>query len=87
MILEIFTVKDIKTEAYLPPFYLPTKAAAIRSFSDTANDPDHAFNKHSADYNLFYLGDYDDSTATFTQDNPPQSLGLAADFINESNTL
>lgn len=81
MILQIFTVKDLKTEAYLPPFYLATKGAAIRSFSDTVNDPTHTFNKHPVDYVLFHLGEYNDSHATFEPLPAPLSLGSASDFL------
>ena len=81
MLLQVFTVFDSKAESYLPPFYMPALGAALRSFSDTCNDPSHAFNKHPSDYCLFHLGTFDDSTATFEPFIAPQSLGLAQEHI------
>lgn len=82
MELSVFTVYDSKTEAYLPPFYMAAKGAAIRSFSDTCNDPSHAFNKHPSDYTLFELGIFDDQTSRFTLLETAHPLGIAQEFIN-----
>ena len=86
MIHQIFTVHDSKAEAYLPPFYLPARGAALRSFSDTANDASHAFNQHPGDYTLFALGTYDDSSSSFDLLPTPLNLGLALDFINQDKS-
>ncbi len=80
MINEVFCVFDSKAAAYNTPFYLPTRGAAIRAFTDTVNDPETMFFKHSEDYTLFILGSYDDSNAVFTMLETPHSLGLAQDF-------
>lgn len=58
-----FTIYDTKAEAYLPPFILPTRAMAIRIFTDCCNDDGHAFGKHPHDYTLFQCGTFDDNTA------------------------
>lgn len=60
MLLKIFSVFDSKAEAYLPPFYVASKGAALRSFSDAASDPTHNFCKHSGDFTLFEIGTFDD---------------------------
>ncbi len=54
----IFSIYDEKAKAYLPPFFLPEKGMAIRTFSDCVNDADHAFGRHPHDYTLFYLGEW-----------------------------
>lgn len=83
MILQIFTVYDSKAESYLPPFYVNARGQAIRSFSDTCNDPEHVFNKHPSDYTLFALGDFNDATGVFTPLDTPLSLGLAQEFVKQ----
>lgn len=60
----IFTVFDVKAQAYLPPFCMPETAMAVRVFTDCVNADDHQFAKHPGDYTLFELGSWDDSCAT-----------------------
>lgn len=83
MILQMFTVFDSKAEAYLPPFTTAARGQAVRSFSDTCNDPEHVFNKHPEDYTLFALGEFDDTTAEFDPLLTPVSLGVASEFIHQ----
>ena len=62
---KIFTVFDVKAQAYLPPFVLPERGMAMRVFSDCVNSKDHQFGLHPGDYTLFELGVWDDSVAVF----------------------
>lgn len=83
MIINVFTVHDSKAQAYLPPFNLPTKEMAVRTFSDTVNDSKHPFGKHPADYTLFHIGTFDDDTGLITnnQDNGKECLGNGVDVL------
>lgn len=80
MVLKIFTVFDIKAEAYITPFFCSTSGVAVRNFEAAANEEGHAFRRHSADYMLFELGEFDDHTAKITQLKAPLSLGLAVNY-------
>lgn len=62
---KIFTVYDEKSEAYLQPFFFDTVGQAVRAISELVMDPQHSFGKHTADFSLFQLGEFDDSTAEF----------------------
>jgi len=57
----IFSIFDVKAQAYLPPFCLAETGMALRAFSDCVNSRDHQFGKHPGDYTLFELGSFDDS--------------------------
>lgn len=81
MLQKIFSVYDSKAESYIPPFYCPTSAVAIRNFTQAANEEGHSFNAHAEDYCLFELGTFDDQTAVFVLHKAPFSLGLAQHFI------
>ncbi len=81
MILQIFTVYDSKTQAYLPPFYEPSIGGAVRSFSDACQQEDHVFNKHSADFTLFHIGEFDDQNSKIEMHKTPISLGLASENL------
>jgi len=85
MLHKIFTVFDSKTEAFLQPFFMPAKGAAIRAFTDLANDKNHNFGKYPEDFILFERGSYDDSTAKFELNKAPVSLGIAIEFIKANN--
>lgn len=60
--MKIYTVRDSKVEAYLPPFYAANDAVAIRMITDTANDPNTLFNKHPIDFTVIYIGEFEEST-------------------------
>ena len=78
MIKKIFTVYDEKSDAYLQPFFLDTIGQATRAVTDCVNDENHQFCKHSSDYTLFSLGEFDDSTGTFSGDK--KSLGSLVEY-------
>lgn len=78
---KIYTVHDIKAEAYLAPFFVPTAGLAIRTFAETCNTPDHDFSKYPEDYTLMELGDYDETTGLITAHPAPIAIGKALDFV------
>ncbi|QXP08349.1 MAG: nonstructural protein [Arizlama microvirus] len=85
MIQKIFTVYDSKVEAYLQPFFLPSKGAALRAITDVANDPSHMFGKHPEDYVLFELGTFDDQDCKFDLYAAPISMGVVLEFVRNSD--
>lgn len=82
--LKLFSIYDTKALAYLPPFFLPQRGQAMRTFGDCCNDKSHAFGAHPEDYTLFYLGTFDDTTARFVLEPAPHSLGKGSEFVRES---
>lgn len=78
MLLNVYSVYDIKAEAYLPPFFLRTDAEAIRSFTSASLDENHPFCKHSDDYALFRLGSFDDDDGELVAETIPFKLTTAS---------
>lgn len=78
MITRIYSVRDTAANAFLQPFFTATDGLAIRSFMDAVNGPDSQFSRHSADYSLYLLGDFDDSDGSFTP--VPEPLRLMTGF-------
>ena len=76
----IFTIHDSKANAYLPPFFLPEKGMATRTFMDCVNSEGHQFAAHPYDYTLFCLGTFDNITAKMYAETP-QSLGNGVEFV------
>lgn len=87
MLLKAVTVYDSKAQCYFQPFFVNSVGAAIRSFGDEANKSDGPIGKHPGDYQLYEIGNYDDSTGLLTALVPMRLLGTALDFIDIKNSL
>ena len=83
MKLKIFSIYDSKAEMYHQPFYMQTQSMAVRQFLDMANDSETMIGKHPEDYTLFYVGEYDDHTASFNLEDTKISLGVASEFVGK----
>lgn len=74
MILEVFSVYDKAVNAYMQPFYARSKGEAIRSFTELVNDKSTNPGKYPTDFDLMYLGQYDDNSALFSGSGPVRVL-------------
>lgn len=81
--LGIFSIFDAAAAAYLPPFFSPTPAVALRAFSSAANDNDHKFHLHASDYTLYQLGEWDPENGAFKILETRTMMGTASQFINQ----
>ena len=61
MQLEIYVLRDVRTEAYLKPMFLQNRAVLERAVLDAKQDGESLLAKHPEDYQVFHLGVYDDS--------------------------
>lgn len=62
MKLVMISVKDRALNAFMRPFFAQTKNQAIRMFTDEINRKDSEMGGHPDDYDLWYLGTWDDET-------------------------
>lgn len=62
--MQIFSIRDSKSEAYLQPFFSPNVATAMRALESAVADESHQFHQHVEDYALFQLGTFDENTGT-----------------------
>lgn len=67
MILQVMAIRDLATEAYGRPLFMPAIGAAVRAFYDeiNRNDKDNPYFQHPEDYILYHLGEFDDNTGIF----------------------
>lgn len=79
----IYAVKDLAVQAFGQPFFTRSKGEAIRSFQDETNSDatTSAIAKHPEDYELYYLGDYDETEGTM-HTNMPELIARAKDLRN-----
>lgn len=64
MQLQIFAVKDIKAGLFGPPMVKTTHAVMERDWKKIANDNQHPIGQYPGDHDLYFLGTYNDETAT-----------------------
>jgi len=79
MKLKIFVIHDSKAEAYIQPFFQSTYGLAERMFTDEANNPESNICKHSEDFTLFYLGEFDQETGLMELEPTPKAMSKAID--------
>lgn len=75
MMYEIVAVRDIRTNAYSQPQFVPHQGQAIRGFGDQCMDSTNNNNlmaKHPEDFELYYLGQFNDQNGRFEQLDPVQ---------------
>ena len=88
----VVSILDHATGAYSRPVFVPTEAAAIRSFRDEVNrdDASNDLFRHSGDFDLFRIGTFDDSTGLVTSEAVPVLLikglksGRNSNHVSES---
>lgn len=60
MILNAYTLHDLKARNFSPPFFAANHAVATRMLTDLVNDMNTTVGRHPADYRLFCVGSFDD---------------------------
>lgn len=78
---KILTVRDRVADVFGTPFFVASVGAGIRSFGDEVKrvDGNNQLNKHPDDFDLYYLGEFDDSTGMFDTARPSQ-VAIGKDY-------
>ncbi len=79
----MFSIRDAKAEIFNPPFFKTTAGEAERDFHQAVNDPSTMLNKYPTDYDLYYLGEYDDMSGKFSNLESPQHVIKAVQLIKQ----
>jgi len=72
MKLNVYSIRDTKSETFAPPFLQKTNGEAERSFRQLANDEKSQICRYPEDYDLYLLGEYDDNTGKLSPFDTPQ---------------
>lgn len=80
MISIIFSIYDSKAEFYLPLVLFNSKGESLRNFADAVNNPDTMLSKHAADFTLFEVGSFDNTTGEIALLETKINLGNALEF-------
>ena len=79
MILKMFSIRDAKGEKYFPPFFKHSHGEAERDFVQTVKDPQTMLSKFPEDFDLYFLGEYDDTKGAMSALDTPQHVMKAVD--------
>lgn len=86
MKLSAYSIYDNKVASYHPPFFQATDGAAVRMFHDLVNDQATNVARHPADFSLWYVGVFDDSSAKIYGEEPRRVID-ALSLVKEQNEL
>lgn len=71
---KVYTVRDAKAEVYNTPFYQTTHGEAERTFKALVNNNESMVGKYPDDYDLYYLGEFDDVVGNIISLETPQHI-------------
>lgn len=71
---KMFSIRDQKAEIFTPPFYKKTHGEAERDFNSLVNDSKSTVSQFPDDFDLYYVGDYDDQTGVVKSLDTPQHV-------------
>lgn len=81
MNLKVFSVRDSKAGVYNTPFFQHQIGEAERTFRKLVNDNQSMISQFPDDYDLYYLGDYDDQTGVINALQTPQHIVKAVNLM------
>lgn len=74
---KMYSVRDSKGEFYYPPAFHKTHGEAERSFLNVAKNPESIIGKNPEDYDLYYVGNYDEQTGKLYPTSSPEHIAKA----------
>jgi len=86
MLHELYSIRDSKTEVFGQPFQQKTRQEAERTFVSLSNDQTTFIGKYPEDYDLFFLGQYDDNTGKFKLTDSPTHVLKAINCLTKKTT-
>ena len=83
MKMVIVSILDTAAGAYGRPAFVASEGVAVRQFQDEVNraDENNQLYKHPDDFQLFYLGTYDDNTGGMDLLASPKMIARAKDIM------
>lgn len=86
MELKVYSIRDAKAEIFNPPFYKKTHGEAERDFSTLCRDEKAMPAQYPEDFDLYYLGTYDDVSGKLTPLDTPQHITKAVNVLTRKES-
>lgn len=86
MQMRMYSIRDSKAEIFNMPFYKHTHGEAERDFQRLVNSDDQSnIKSFPEDYDLYYIGLYDDQTGKIEPLDTPQHIVKAVQLVKALN--
>lgn len=84
---KLFLIRDSKSETFNPPFAARTHGEAERYFRTLVNNKETSIAKFPEDYDLYFIGDFDDQSGKLAPLDTPNHIVKAVNCnaINDIN--
>jgi len=83
MLTKMYSIRDAKSETFHKPWHATTHGEAERNFKNLVNDPkSNNIHDFPEDFDLFFLGHYDDNTGKVEPLATPQHIVKAVQLKN-----
>lgn len=79
--LAVFSVRDLKAAQYGQPFALANRAVAVRTFTSWCQDTSSFFAKYPHDFELFQVGEFDQTTGRLLTYDTPDYVCRASELV------
>lgn len=83
MMLKMFAIRDSKAEAFKQPYFCHTHGEAERSFTQLVRDPQSVVSQYPDDFDLYFLGEYNDQTGVIKSLETPQHITKAVFVLGD----
>lgn len=70
----MYSIRDAKGEYFNTPFFNKSHGEAERNFTSLVNDEKSTVSQYPEDFDLYYLGDYDDNDGKLVPLDTPQHI-------------
>lgn len=82
----VYSIFDVVAGVYSAPFFCVSDVVAVRVFR-SAMHPESMIVQFPNDYQLHYIGTFDDSTGLITSDLVNSFVCSAVDYVSDSSEL
>jgi len=81
----VYSIRDAKAEVFNQPWFAKTHGEAERNFAQLSRDSKSMVAQFPEDYDLYYIGTYDDQTGLIDCLDTPQHMIKAIAVTNRDN--
>lgn len=80
----VCSVRDVKAEAFAPPFTVSARGMAVRMFSDWCSDTKTVIGRHPEDFHLYHVGFFNEVSGQLEVLPTMVLLGMGAEVASAS---
>ncbi|WNK13323.1 MAG: nonstructural protein [Microvirus sp.] len=87
MLLNAYTLHDVKALTYSPPFFCVAHGQAVRMVMDLAQDANTMVGRHPSDFALYCVGRWDDSVGVLLPTEHREHIADAVSLVRAPQSL